>query len=61
MSKREEIKQLVISIKDDRKLSYQELAELVGVSRQTIYKWSRGTVGEVHQNHLKKLRDLVRP
>ena len=46
------------TIRKSKKISQEELAELIGVSRQTIYKWEAGIC--LHNlNKIEKLLEVL--
>jgi transcriptional regulator with XRE-family HTH domain len=46
------------TIRKSKKISQEELAELIGVSRQTIYKWEAG-ICLPNLNKIEKLLEIL--
>lgn len=46
------------AIRKSKKISQEELAELIGVSRQTIYKWEAG-ICLPNLNKIEKLLEVL--
>lgn len=46
------------TIRKSKKISQEELAELIGVSRQTIYKWEAG-ICLPNLNKIEKLLEVL--
>lgn len=41
----------------DREITQQEIAEIAGVTRETVNKWESGAIGNIRDSNIQKLRD----
>lgn len=42
---------------EGREITQQEIADIAGVTRETVNKWESGTIGNIRDSNIQKLRD----